>query len=329
MGEPWQVQSPFLFFTDYAPPLDEAVREGVAVSSPVSAPLPTPPRARVFRTRTMRRPCRRRTRRRLAMIPGRSTGCAARVSSSACAGAICGRACCRRGRWARACWAKARCRRAGSCPRANGGSRSTWALCRWRMRCRPATASWVRTRPGCCRQAAACWPAGSPHEHGCSGARNGPPCGPAGPLDRRGRCRARGRAGRAARRAGGLHCETVPEYAGLRTACCGQLLAMPEAAGAACWVDEQGTALPARADAQGRWRVPDQPGYWQWRRGDRQQAVAVAPQRAWWPRGTLRGWGLSAQVYSLRALAMPASVTVPAVHGGASCCTGMAATHWR
>ncbi|MCR1003943.1 MAG: DUF3459 domain-containing protein, partial [Stenotrophomonas maltophilia] len=28
MGEPWQAQSPFLFFTDYAPPLDEAVREG-------------------------------------------------------------------------------------------------------------------------------------------------------------------------------------------------------------------------------------------------------------------------------------------------------------
>ncbi|MDV3514053.1 malto-oligosyltrehalose trehalohydrolase [Stenotrophomonas sp. C1657] len=28
MGEPWQARSPFLFFTDYAPPLDEAVREG-------------------------------------------------------------------------------------------------------------------------------------------------------------------------------------------------------------------------------------------------------------------------------------------------------------
>ncbi|UID77040.1 4-alpha-glucanotransferase [Stenotrophomonas maltophilia] len=99
----------------------------------------------------------------------------------------------------------------------------------------------------------------------------------------------------------GLQGDAAPEHGGLRTACCGQLLAMPDAAGAACWVDEHGAVLPARADAQGRWRVPDQPGYWQWRRGDRQQAVAVAPQRAWWPQGTLRGWGLSAQVYSLRA----------------------------
>lgn len=96
-------------------------------------------------------------------------------------------------------------------------------------------------------------------------------------------------------------CDGVPVVHPLLTACCGQLLAMPEATGAACWVDEQGTALPARADAQGRWRVPDQPGYWQWRQGGQQQAVAVAPQRAWWPQGLLRGWGLSAQVYSLRA----------------------------
>lgn len=28
MGEPWQAQTPFLFFTDFPPPLDEAVREG-------------------------------------------------------------------------------------------------------------------------------------------------------------------------------------------------------------------------------------------------------------------------------------------------------------
>jgi maltooligosyltrehalose trehalohydrolase len=28
MGEPWGARAPFLFFTDYAPPLDEAVREG-------------------------------------------------------------------------------------------------------------------------------------------------------------------------------------------------------------------------------------------------------------------------------------------------------------
>lgn len=96
-------------------------------------------------------------------------------------------------------------------------------------------------------------------------------------------------------------CDGAPVVHPLLTACCGQLLAMPEATGAACWVDEQGTALPARADAQGRWRVPDQPGYWQWRQGGQQQAVAVAPQRAWWPQGLLRGWGLSAQVYSLRA----------------------------
>ena len=63
----------------------------------------------------------------------------------------------------------------------------------------------------------------------------------------------------------------------------------------------RGAVLPAHPDAQGRWRVPDQPGYWQWRQGGRQQAIAVAPQRAWWPLGLLRGWGLSAQVYSLRA----------------------------
>jgi hypothetical protein len=99
MGEPWQAQSPFLFFTDYAPPLDEAVREGRRREFARFQRLCRRRRARVFRTRTMRRPCRRRTRRRPAMIPGRSTGCAARVSSSACAGAICSRACCRRGRW--------------------------------------------------------------------------------------------------------------------------------------------------------------------------------------------------------------------------------------
>lgn len=96
-------------------------------------------------------------------------------------------------------------------------------------------------------------------------------------------------------------CDGAPVDHPLLTACCGQLLALPAATGAACWVDEQGTELPARADAQGRWRVPDQPGYWQWRQGGQQQAVAVAPQRAWWPQGMLRGWGLSAQVYSLRA----------------------------
>ncbi len=96
-------------------------------------------------------------------------------------------------------------------------------------------------------------------------------------------------------------CDGAPGAHPLLTACCGQLLAMPEAVGAACWVDEQGAELPARTDAQGRWRVPDQPGYWQWRQGGQQQAVAVSPQRAWWPQGMLRAWGLSAQVYSLRA----------------------------
>ncbi|MCU1020271.1 4-alpha-glucanotransferase [Stenotrophomonas maltophilia] len=99
----------------------------------------------------------------------------------------------------------------------------------------------------------------------------------------------------------GLHCDGAPVRARLLTACYGQVLVMPEATGAACWVDEQGRELPARPDAQGRWRVPDQPGYWQWRQGGRQQAVAVAPPRAWWPPRMLRGWGLSAQVYSLRA----------------------------
>ena len=60
MGEPWQAQSPFLFFTDTRRRWTRRCVKGVAVSSLVSAPLPTP-RARVFRTRTMRRPCRRRT----------------------------------------------------------------------------------------------------------------------------------------------------------------------------------------------------------------------------------------------------------------------------
>ncbi|GFF05722.1 malto-oligosyltrehalose trehalohydrolase, partial [Stenotrophomonas maltophilia] len=56
----------------------------------------------------------------------------------------------------------------------------------------------------CCRQAAVRLRAGSPHEYGCGGAGGGSPCGPAGPLDRRGRSRARGSARRAARRAGGV-----------------------------------------------------------------------------------------------------------------------------
>ncbi|MDV3514054.1 4-alpha-glucanotransferase [Stenotrophomonas sp. C1657] len=99
----------------------------------------------------------------------------------------------------------------------------------------------------------------------------------------------------------GLQCDGAPVHPPLLTARCGQALAMPEATGAACWVDEQGREQAARADAHGQWRVPDRPGYWQWRQGGRQQAVAVAPQQAWWPRDVLRGWGLSAQIYSLRA----------------------------
>ena len=127
----------------------------------------------------------------------------------------------------------------------------------------------------------------------------------------------------------GLQGDAAPEHGGLRTACCGQLLAMPDAAGAACWVDEHGAVLPARADAQGRWRVPDQPGYWQWRRGDRQQAVAVAPQRAGGRRARCAAGACRRRSTAFAPLATLASVTAPAVHDGANCCTVTAAMQWR
>ncbi|AVJ33260.1 4-alpha-glucanotransferase [Stenotrophomonas sp. MYb57] len=86
----------------------------------------------------------------------------------------------------------------------------------------------------------------------------------------------------------------------LRTARCGDAVAMPRATGTACWVDDQGVEMEARTDANGRWRLPDQPGYWHWQQGAQRQLVAVAPQHAWWPQHTHRAWGLAAQVYSLR-----------------------------
>lgn len=115
----------------------------------------------------------------------------------------------------------------------------------------------------------------------------------------------------------GRNCEVAPEVlravlqvlqpqaetagALLHTAICGEAVVLPGAAGAACWVDETGRQCDARQDAAGRWPVPLQPGYWHWQQGPRRIAVAVAPQKAWWPAHLDRGWGLAAQVYSLRS----------------------------
>lgn len=115
----------------------------------------------------------------------------------------------------------------------------------------------------------------------------------------------------------GRHCEVVPEVlravlqvlqpqaetAGppLHTAICGEAVVLPGAAGAACWVDAADQQRDALQDAAGRWPVPLQPGYWHWQQGPRRIAVAVAPQKAWWPAQVDRGWGLAAQVYSLRS----------------------------
>ncbi len=73
--------------------------------------------------------------------------------------------------------------------------------------------------------------------------------------------------------------------------------------GDAVWVDEQGNACVAVPQGPGSWRAPSVPGYWRWEQQGRQQQVAVAPLRAWYPAqsGTARDWGLAAQVYSLRS----------------------------
>ncbi|RRU23902.1 4-alpha-glucanotransferase [Stenotrophomonas sp. 278] len=70
----------------------------------------------------------------------------------------------------------------------------------------------------------------------------------------------------------------------------------------AVWVDDQGHACVATPQGAGSWRAPSSPGYWRWEQGGLQQAVAVAPLRAWYPaqNGHARDWGLAAQVYSLR-----------------------------
>lgn len=115
----------------------------------------------------------------------------------------------------------------------------------------------------------------------------------------------------------GRHCEVAPDVlravlqvlqphaeaagAPMHTAICGEAVVLPSAAGAACWVDEAGQQRNARQDAAGRWPVPLQPGYWRWQQGPRCIPVAVAPQKAWWPAHLDLGWGLAAQVYSLRS----------------------------
>jgi len=87
----------------------------------------------------------------------------------------------------------------------------------------------------------------------------------------------------------------------LHTAICGKAVVLPGTAGAACWVDEAGQQRDAHPDSAGCWPVPLQPGYWHWQQGPRRIAVAVAPHKAWWPAHLDRGWGLAAQVYSLRS----------------------------
>lgn len=115
----------------------------------------------------------------------------------------------------------------------------------------------------------------------------------------------------------GRHCEVAPEVLRavlqvlqpqaeevdlpLHTAICGEAVVLPAAAGAACWVDEAGQQIDARQVAAGKWLVPSQPGYWHWQQGPRRIAVAVAPQKAWWPSQVDRCWGLAVQVYSLRS----------------------------
>ncbi|MGE6334728.1 4-alpha-glucanotransferase [Stenotrophomonas sp. NPDC077659] len=98
-----------------------------------------------------------------------------------------------------------------------------------------------------------------------------------------------------------LQPQTEAPAAPLRTAICGEAVVLPGAAGAACWVDETGQQCDAHRDGAGRWLVPRQPGYCHWQQGTRCIAVAVAPQKAWWPARIDRGWGLAAQIYSLRS----------------------------
>lgn len=115
----------------------------------------------------------------------------------------------------------------------------------------------------------------------------------------------------------GRQCEVAPEvlravlralqpgaespFSPLYTAVCGQPLVLPGAAGPARWVNEAGDAVDARQDDAGRWHAPVQPGYWHWQHMQQSIAVAVAPPKAWWPAQVERGWGLAAQVYSLRS----------------------------
>lgn len=90
----------------------------------------------------------------------------------------------------------------------------------------------------------------------------------------------------------------------LLTAVAGAALVIPGSSAAdAQWLDEKGQAHAASHAGGAQWRVPDAPGYWQWRQRGRLQAVAVAPVKAWYPDPTpgWRDWGLAAQVYSLRA----------------------------
>lgn len=88
----------------------------------------------------------------------------------------------------------------------------------------------------------------------------------------------------------------------LLTCVVGHTLSVPGAgSGDAHWVAEDGTAQPARQTGAGQWQAPPTPGYWHWAQGPRLQAVAVAPQRSWFPGpGTAcRHWGVAAQVYSV------------------------------
>jgi hypothetical protein len=329
MGEPWQAQSPFLFFTDYAPPLDEAVREGRRREFAVSAPLPTPPRARVFRTRTMRRPCRRRTRRRPAMIPGRSTGCAARVSSSACAGAICSRACCRRGRW-----------RARAGPRRGAGGlavaigpmvdRDQRGPCAGGA-C--GAGRRVRRGAGRCRDAA------GRRRRACL-------------LDRRMNTDAAVR--ETARRAGllvrwtdvaGAAREVAPDVLravleGCSARRCPSTLACARPAADSCWRCRRQPARRAGWMSRAQ-RCPPVPmrrgaGACRTSRVTGSGAGATSNRRLRWRHSVPGGRGARCAAGACRRRStacarpvMPASVTAPAVHDGASCCTVTAATHWR
>ncbi|AWH29375.1 4-alpha-glucanotransferase [Stenotrophomonas sp. YAU14A_MKIMI4_1] len=91
------------------------------------------------------------------------------------------------------------------------------------------------------------------------------------------------------------------QHAPLRTAICGQPVALPAVSGMAGWVDEAGRTHDAWQDSRGAWTAPEKPGYWHWQQGRRSIAIAVAPQKAWWPAQLDRAWGLAAQVYSLRS----------------------------